>query len=179
MITVEPVNLELIERQLSTIPGAVEKATKRSVKRTLQGGKQDISRKIRARYTIKTSEVTKTLEVTSSGMTGEITSNGGRNPLKLFKISPRKRPKIPPAGGVRAVVVKGQGDALKHAFLQKNGGVYERVGSSRFPIRALTGPSAPGMIGNENVAPEVVAKMQERLGINFAHEANAILGGFA
>lgn len=178
MIRIEPVNLENIVRQMSLMPQNVERAARSAVRRTLRGGRQDISRKIGQRYTIKVSAVTKTLRITSSGLSGEITSRGGRNPLEKFKTRPKRRPKRPPAGGVFAQVVKGQGGNLPHAFLQRSGGVYERVGKKRFPIRRIKGPSAPGMLGNAVVAPDIQAKLAERLGINFAHEANAFLAGY-
>ena len=82
-----------------------------------------------------------------------------------------------PAGGVFAQNVRGQGGQILHAFLQRSGGVYERVGRSRFPIRQLKGPSAPGMLGNPVVGPFIEAKMATRLGINLEHELSAAMGG--
>lgn len=72
-----------------------------------------------------------------------------------------------PPGGVFANVVRGQGGMIRHAFLQRSGGVYERVGRPRFPIRQLKTVSLPGMASK--VGEKVIARMGERLGIELEH----------
>ena len=181
MITIHiepPPNLDSVASRLAHIPGGLERAARQAVTRTLRGGRQDAARKIGQRYTIKVGEVTKTIRLKNSGLSGEMTSRGSRNPLKKFRIKPRSRPKRMPPGGVFAQNVKGQGGFIRHGFLQRSGNVYERVGRPRFPIRHLKGPSAPGMLGNPHVGPYIEQKMFERMQINLDHAMNAILGGF-
>lgn len=182
MITIRiepPPDLEAKIQRLSMTPGALERAAKRAVGRTLRGGKKDAGTKVKQRYTINAGEVIRTIKLKQSGLNGEMTSRGSRNPLKKFNLRPRKRPRKMPAGGVFVQNVRGQGGNLLHAFLQKSGNVYERVGRPRFPIRHLKGPSAPGMLGNPHVGPHIENKMFQRLQINLDHAVNAILGGFA
>lgn len=76
-----------------------------------------------------------------------------------------------PPGGVFANVVRGQGGMIRRGFLQRSGGVYERVGTSRFPIKQLKTVSLPGMASR--VGEHVESRMAERLGI----EITAAIGG--
>ena len=174
-----PPDLESKIQRLAMTPGALEKAAKRAVGRTLRGGKKDAGTKVKQRYTIKAGEVIRTIKLAQHGLSGEMTSKGRKNPLPKFITRPRKRPRKMPAGGVFAQNIRGQGGNLLHAFLQKSGNVYERVGRSRFPIRHLKGPSAPGMLGNPHVGPHIENKMFQRLQVNLDHAIGAILGGFA
>ena len=76
-----------------------------------------------------------------------------------------------PPGGVYANVVRGQGGMIRRGFLQRSGGVFERVGAARFPIRQLKTVSLPGMASR--VGEHVESRMAQRLGI----EISAALGG--
>ena len=177
MFNVTYTGLEEAIAALSKSPNGLVKAVKSAVRRTLRGAKKDAGTKIKARYTINAGEVTKTIKLHQSGFSGAMTSSGSRNPLKKFNIRPRSRPRRMPSGGVFAQNVRGQGGQIYHAFLQRSGGVFERVGSSRFPIRQLKGPSAPGMLSAPPTSSYIVAHMEQRLGINLEHELSAAMGG--
>lgn len=174
-----PPNFESTMIRLAAIPGAMKKAATRAIRRTLRGGRQDAARKIGQRYTIAVGAVTRTIKIKVGGLEGEMLSRGSRHALKKFHIRPKKRPRRMPAGGQFVQNVRGQGGYLSHAFLGNNSGVVERVGASRYPLRLLTGPSSPGMLGNPIVGPYIENKMYERMKINLDHEANAIINGFA
>lgn len=154
----------------------LDSAIKSAVRRTLRGAKQEASRRVRARYVANTGEFVKTLRLRQSGYNGSMTSAGPRTPLKKFHVRPSRRPRKMPAGGVYATVVRGQGGAILHAFLQRSGGVFERVGRSRFPIRQLKSVSAPGAFGNPHVGPFIEANMYQRLQVNLDHELAYALG---
>ena len=175
-ITIEPPpDLQAKIQRLAMIPGALQRAGRQTVTRTLRGAKQDAARKIGQRYTIKVGEVTKTIKIHNHGLSGEMVSKGSRNPLKKFRLQPKKRPRRMPAGGVFVQNVRGQGGNLLHAFLQRSGNVYERVGRPRFPIKGLKGPSAPGMLSSPQVGPYIENKMFQRMQINLNHAVEAIL----
>ena len=181
MITFEikpPKNLREIAAKLSAIPGGMERAGRSAVNRTLKGGRQDASRKIGQRYTIPVALVMSTIKTRVAGMTGEMASSGARLPSDKFLHRPTVRQNPGPPGGIFLNVVKGQGGNLRRAFIQRTGGIWERVGRSRFPIRRFYSPSAPGMLAVKPVSSYIVAKMEERLGINLAHEAAAVINGF-
>lgn len=173
---IPPPDLQRLIDIVSRIPGGLERAATRAVRRTLRGGKQDAARKIAQRYTIKAGVVIGTIRITQSGVSGEMSSRGRVNPLKLFKIRPRSRPKKPLAGGVYVQNVKGAGGYIRRGFLTRSGNVVSRTGISRYPLRGHAGPSSPGMLSK--VGDEVSDKMFQRLEINLNHELSAILGGF-
>lgn len=166
---------EAIER-LSRSPSGLDRAIRSAVRRTLRGGKKDAGTKVKQRYTIKAGEVIRTIKLRQSGFSGSMTSSGSRNPLKKFMIRPRSRPRKMPPGGVFAMNVIGQGGQIRRAFLMRSGNVFERVGRSRYPIKHITGPAAPQMLGNPVVGPWIEAKMYQRLGINLDHELAYFLG---
>lgn len=164
--------------KLSKSPTGLAKAIRSAIRRTLRGAKKDAGSKVKARYTINAGEVIRTIRLQQSGFSGSMTSSGSRNPLKKFHIRPSARPRRMPPGGVFAQNVRGQGGAIRRAWLKRSGGVFERIGTSRFPIRQLKGPSSPGMLSSPPVSGFIVAKMAERLEINLSHEVGAVLGGF-
>lgn len=181
MITFEikpPPNLRQIAEKLVGIPGAMERAGRSAVNRTLKGGRQDVSRRVGARYTIPVAAVMSTIKTRVSGLTGEMKSKGARNPSDKFLHRPTVRQNPGPPGGIFLNVVKGQGGNLQRAFIQRTGGIWERVGKERFPIHRFYSPSAPGMMAVKPVSSYVVAKMEERLKINLEHEAAAVINGF-
>lgn len=163
--------------KLSKSPTGLSKAIRSAIRRTLRGAKKDAGSKVKARYTINAGEVIRTIRLQQSGFSGSMTSSGSRNPLKKFHIRPSARPRRMPPGGVFAQNVRGQGGAIRRAWLKRSGGVFERINSARFPIRQLKGPSAPGMLSNPIVAPFIVARMEHRLGIDLEHELSAAMGG--
>ena len=169
---------EAIDRLKNVDEGKLRRAIRSAVLRTLRGARRDAGTKIKQRYTIAAGRVTRTIKLRAMGLGGEMSSSGSRNKLSNFVLRPRSRPKRMPAGGVFVMNVRGQGGNIRHAFLQRNGEPYERTTRKRFPIRRLSGPSAPGMLSNPHVAPFIVARMEERLGVNLEHEIGAVLGGW-
>lgn len=163
-----------IERLSNVDQSKLQRAIRAAVMRTLRGARKDAGTKVKQRYTIAAGKVTRTIKLRAFGLGGEMTSSGGRNPLPWFVVRPRSRPKKMPSGGVFVMNVRGQGGFLRHAFLQKNGQVYERTGQNRFPIRRLSGPGAPGMLSSPSVSAFIVRHMEERLGINLEHEIAAL-----
>lgn len=175
MFTITAHGLDEAIAKLSNVDeGKLRRALRSAVMRTLRGAKKDAGTKIAQRYTIAASKVTKTIRLKAAGLSGSMTSSGPRNPLPNFILRPKSRPRKMPPGGVYVQNVRGQGGQISHAFIQKNGQPYERTTPRRFPIKRLTGPSAPGMLGNPHVAPFIVRKMEERIGVNIAHEVAAL-----
>lgn len=176
MITIEPVNVSEAAVRLSKFSGKLELATSRAIRRTLKGARQSASRKVASRYTIGSRAVMSTVSVQARGFEGEMKSRGSVIMLDRFRVRPKRRPRKMPAGGVRAEVVRGQGGQLRSAFLQRSGGVYERAGASRYPLRRIAGPSAPGMLSSPEVSRFIESRIEERFGVEFTHEAEFILG---
>ena len=177
IITIEPVNLEPVLSALSRIPGGIERAARSAIRRTLKGGRKDAGTLTRRRYTLPAGVVTRSLSIKVSGMSGEMRSRGGRNPLEKAKTNPKGR--IRTRGRyIRAEVVRGQGGILPKAFRPHGAAIYERVGRTRYPIQRLTTVSAPGMVSHPSISEPIANKMSQRFSVNFLHEAAAVLGGF-
>lgn len=175
MITIEPVNIEPAINLLSRIPGGIEKATRRALKRTLKGGRRYAGTLARRRYTLPAGIVTRSLSVKVSGFSGELRSRGGRNPLEKAKVNPKGR--IRGRGRyIRAEVVRGQGDFLPKAFRPSGTAIFERVGRSRYPIMRLKTVAAPQMVGHPSISEPVADRLAQRFSIEFLHEASYILG---
>jgi len=155
--------------------GNLERGISSAIRRSLTAVKKEIGIKIKHRYTIAAGAVTRTITIKSSGMSGELRSSGGKNPLERFKIKPRRRLKKPPAGGVFAENVRGEGGYIRRGFLQKNGGVYERLSKARFPLKKFSGPSAPGMLSSTPVSTFVIAKLEEKLAKNLQQVLGAAI----
>lgn len=143
-----------------------------AIRNTLRAGKQELKTRVQARYTAKNPMALGKTKTTASALRGSLKVGGSRNQLKKFIIKPSSRPRKMPPGGVFANVVRGQGGMIRRGFLQRSGGVFERVGRPRFPIRQLKTVSLPGMASR--VGEHVEAKMAQRLGI----EIPAALGEF-
>lgn len=174
-ISIEPVNAEQVLRGISHIPGAVEKAARRAVTRTLKGSRKEAATLARRRYTLPAGIITSSLSIRVNGLGGELKSKGRRNPLEKAKVSGGVRQPV------RAVVVRGQGGIIKRAFRMKfhpDSGIFQRVGVKRLPIEKLSTVAAPQMVSHNEVSKPVQDNMQRRLSINLLHEASAILGGF-
>ncbi len=185
MIEIQAPDLERAERLLAGMPGAVQKATKTAIAKSIRGAKKDAVQKVRERYTIKSRQVTKTMSIRYNGMSATLSSRGRVNDLSYFKTKPGRIPKRRPRKGkyLWAQVVKGQGGTIAHAFLAKmksgHVGVFRRTdGNASLPISKLSGPSTPQMLESPTVRQFIEEKTKERLSTNLEHEVNAFLMGY-
>ncbi len=175
MLNIQVVNLEQVAAAISHIPGAVEKAVKISVKKTLQGAKKDAVAKVKQRYTSPIGIFTRSLQIKASAMGGSLISKGAKNPLEKFKTAPKGR--INQRGNyIKATVVQGQGGILKKAF-RKSGGesIFERIGASRLPIKKLKSVAAPSMLGVPQVREPVMRQIESRFGSEFISAVSQFL----
>lgn len=175
MITIDLPNLPQVENLIAHIPGAVEKATKSAVKKTLREAKREAINKVKARYTSPVSLFTQSLKVKSSGLSGEILSSGAKNPLEKFKVSPGHR--ITTRGQyLQATVVKGQGGILKNAFMKTTSeSIFQRLGVDRYPIVKLKSVAAPSMLNVEQVREPVLNLIERQFSQSFISEVNKFL----
>ena len=142
-------------------PSRILTRLRSAVRATLRDGKSELKNRVTERYTAKSPMSLGKLKQRASALSGSLTISGRRNELKKFSITPRSRQNPQPAGGVFASVVQGQGGALSRAFVQRGGGVYERVGAGRFPIKQIKTIALPGMA--KAVSTSVTARMEQRL----------------
>ena len=172
MFTITTSGLETATNALENFSlGNLRSRLTSAVRRTLQDARNFGREQINQRYTARGAGNMGNQSLRAAGLSGSFRIGGRRNQLKKFIINPRSRPRKMPPGGVYAQVVRGQGGQIRRAFLQHSGGVFERVGISRFPIRQLKTVSAPGMW--KYFGDNIEARMRQRLGI----EIDSALGG--
>lgn len=171
---------------LRHIPGAAEKAVARAINRAVEGARTDSIKAVCGEYYIKPSDVRKTIHIVRAKpgkLTARVISAGRPIPLIKFKVTPKK----PAEAGVKrqtvvAGVKFGSAVAMPHSFIarMKNGhiGVYSRKrGAGRNPIKQRYSPSAPQMIGNDEVLGYIEKRAHERLDKELRRQIVYMLGG--
>lgn len=176
-------NSSQIERaiaMLSHIPGAAPKAIANAVNRAAETARTEASRKVRELYYIKHGDVISTIiikKATPSDIAAAVVSRGSPIALTKFRVTPRQPRRAP----VIARVKRGGGGLVASAFVARMGsghvGVFNRVGTARFPIVQRYGPSVPQMLGSPTVTAWVEQKAKEKLNQRLDHEINRILEG--
>lgn len=182
-LSVSNVGVERAERLLMNIPGGLKKAVPRAINRAMESARTVGVQQARDQYTVKAKAVRSTIKLdrASSGrMVGVITSSGSPISLYDFKVNPKTvngRRRSP----IRVSVKKGQQTALSKGFIGRLGsgktGVFERIGEKRLPIKMLYGPSAPQMLGNDNVADKIEKTAAETMDKRLDHEIGRLLDG--
>lgn len=176
-------NLERVNKILSGIPDGALKATYSAMKRAGSSAKTKAGQFAAAEYTISKQifmqNVNSKVDVGGGfgGTTGlSISFAGTVLPLLTFNTKYSRN-------GLVTTQVKRNGGAatLQHAFVASifgSTGVFERVGTPRFPVEQKFGPSTGHMMQNE----EVVEKMDKTIVSTFEqridHEILRVLNGW-
>ena len=145
--------------------GDVEKAIRKALRESLKQLKKDAAAKMRQRYTAPAIG-TKPLKLRVAGLRGTLSTQGPRTPLNRFKTQPKGRLKKPPASGIFASVVRGQGDYLRSAFYARKV-IFQRTSKT---IEKLFTVSPPGMLSNRPVYSDVIKKLQVNFDKNLSKE---------
>ena len=153
-------------------PEQVKQVIKSAVGRTVTMTKADIKRRTREVYTVKAGELTKSLKIVKTGLSGIIVSTGSPLPLTAFKMSPAKVTKT--KRRLSAEVKKGGLKPIKRGFLIAKG-PYQRTSVRRYPIKRPYGPSAPQMFGEDSVLDSINKKATENLEKRLVHEIGRVL----
>lgn len=170
-------------RVLRAIPDGVARAAASAMNRASLAAKTAGIRRLMATYTTKRDQISRTVVTTrasKSDLTAGFSSSGGRIPLTSFQMSPRG----PTVRGQRLTfsVRRGSGGkTIGHGFANVTKGgrlmALQRVGSARYPVRALFGPAAPQMLGEEGVREEIETRAKTILDKRFDHEVGRLLQG--
>lgn len=103
-----------LRREFADLTGAeFSQGTARAINRALQKGRTEANRAIRAKYTIKASDVSKALKLANarpSQLYGELIAQGKPIPLKFFKHKKTNK-------GVDVEVKKGSKQSIRSAFI--------------------------------------------------------------
>lgn len=179
-ISVQEVGMGLsrVNALLSSVPGAIPKATYAAVKRAGEAAMTQAGRLVAAEYYISQGSFAanskQTVKTSEAGMT--IRYAGSVLPLLTFNTRYSR-------GGLMFAQVKrsGGGGTLRHVFTANIGGrlgAYERLTSKRFPVEGKFGPSTAHMMQNENVTKGMVETIEETYEKRIEHEITRILSGY-
>ncbi|GMB00433.1 phage tail protein [Pelosinus sp. IPA-1] len=167
---------------LSHIKNGGPRAINSALNRTITGVRTDLVRSVRDNYDVKASDVRNAMQLKKSNpstLTASIGASGAPLPLINFRVKPAQPGKQKPGSTLRVSVKKSGGKPIKGAFVAKlqggRVGVAIRVGKARLPLKELHGPSVPQMLGEANLATNVMSSAQERFLKRIAHEVDWLL----
>ena len=178
-IHIEEIGSHTLERAallLHNVPGGVDKAIYNAMKRAESTGKNKGASYATAVYNLNVGQLRSHCSIKSSisGTTIYITYAGGSLPLTMFNPTGGQQ------GGVRVAVRRGPMKPLPHAW-HGNGygyGVWERVGSRRFPITQLFTIGTGGMMGASDVAEPFGQEIESVFATRLEHEITRLLNGW-
>ena len=175
-------SLERVNKILSTIPSGAIRAASAALKRAGETAKTKAGQFAAAEYTINkgTFMANVSMKTQSSGAGGSAASmkvSFAGAPLPLLTFNTR----YSRDGRVTAQVLRhGGGGTLGDAFVARIGGrfgVYERLGSSRFPVEGKYGPGTSKMMGNDKVVEQMDKTITETFEKRIEVEIRRILAG--
>jgi len=162
-----------------------DRVTVRALNRTIEEGRTDMSREIRAEFNLPASKVREKLFIEKASF------KGGRLTLQAALLSkdPRGRRRSinvinfgarQTARGVTVKIKKGGGrKAIKGAFIANKGRtVFKREGKARLPIQPVQTIDVQQMFNTRRINPAVVRRLGPKFVKNFEHELRFALSKF-
>ena len=176
-------SLSRVNKILAGVPGGAWKATSSALKRAGDTAKTRAGQFAAAEYTINKGDFMRNVRQ-KSHITSEaggivslrISYAGSVLPLLTFRTRYSRN-------GLLQTQVKRDGSpaVLQHAFAAKvfgPVGVFERVGSERFPVEQKYGPSTAHMMQNEAVIEKMDTTIRETYERRLEHEITRVLNGW-
>lgn len=160
-----------VRRYLRRMPEAVQKATARGLNKAVEQGKTQAKLQIKARRnlpvrgailpSIHTRKIRTSKVGLGSRLTASIIVDGRSRSLRRYGakvVGQRGRGKRTVSNSpVRVTVIPGQPKIIQGAFVRKrDGSVFKRVGTARYPVEFLFGPSTRSAFDD----PEVMRHME-------------------
>ena len=187
MIRISVEGENAVREALRGSPKKVNLVLSRAVNRTVTNVKSNISKQVRAGYVIKASDVKNSLHITKATTSKPyaiVRSAGKKIDLTKFRISPKEpNTKNPPRGGYKSQVKRTEGlKAVDRGFLAYTNGslcFFQRISSSRMPVKRLMGPSIPEMINHPKIINYVEEQAGNMLESRLAHELERVMGAKA
>lgn len=173
------VSIDLAQRRLVDIPQGAEAAAARAFNRALIAGRTAATREITRRYTVKAKDVRRTFALKKASRThldAELISTGKALPLRAFSHNPTADTTGAKRKPIRVTIKAGEAYSLVRAFVWR-GNIFERLGEKRLPIRKMSGPSVPSMLGNRDIVEEVQEVMNDTAAKRLEHELRRLAEG--
>lgn len=164
---------------LQNCQNGFEKAVSRAINRSLVHSRNQASKLVRQNYTVKATTVRQTFKIKRASkidLEGAFISKGPTLAAHNFKFSPGEDTTGTNRRAVKLTIRKDKRFEVKKGFVHQ-GKIFQRRGKERLPIKVLTGPAVPQMIGSENVIEELSTQTQETFEKRISHEIRVILQG--
>lgn len=179
-IRIDGTEIRKVELRLGQLHKKAPTVMARALNRAAQTARSTSVNEIRKEYVIKAKDIRSTMRIkkaSRSKLGALLVSCGNLIPLDQFKFKPKQpRPKNPPKSLKVSIKKTGYKD-LFHAFVADIGGlkIYQRTTTKRLPIRRLTGPAVPQMLGQNNIRQRVLQSAYETYEKRLDHEINRTL----
>jgi hypothetical protein len=175
-VNVEIVGVDRVISRLRRVPGGVRVALRWSILYALRRGRTEAARAARERYIIPYGWLLKAIgRPRISALSGWLNVSGAKAKLSEF---PHRS--IFPYGTVVQELKEGPPINLVHSFVHGSGPILERETpqTKRYPLRTITGLSAPQMIGQKTqVFPNLQNKLQFHLNVEMQRLTRLLLAG--
>lgn len=182
-IEVDKTDLKNVQRRLGNLERKAPMVVARALNKTAVSARQQLATQTKKVYTYKKSvrEQMDIRKASVGNLSALIESLGKPHNLTSFTYSARKKKGASAAqlkGGGKKMLVGPKGiKAWKTtATGGKGGGLLQREGKERYPLKFLSGTSTPKMIENEKVYGTVNPEIQEKLRKNIDNQIKLLVG---
>jgi len=188
-VQLDPAQLAAYQRDLAGVKGGIDGACRRAINRTATTLRARLVRAIAEQIMVPPGELrsrnVRLLQANYSQLEARITISGGRIPLILFgarpgRMSPAMQRRL--AGTSYQIATAGGRRTAEGAFTAElragaRAGVYRRIGTGRFPVRQLRGPSVPHVALDvlEEAAGEIQETAENELERNLSEQVGILL----
>lgn len=165
---------------LQNCKNGFETAVSRAINRSLTLARTQASKLVREDYTVKARTVNKTYKLkkaSKSNLEGTFLSKGPTLGAHEFKFTPKSDTTGAKRRAVKLTIRKDKEFSVQRGFVHQKR-IYQRKGKERYPIKTLTGPAVPQMIGSETVMDKLSEQTQEAVEKRLSHEVEVVLKGF-
>lgn len=183
LIEVDKQDLKDVQKRLGALERKAPIVVSRAINKTATSARQQLATQTKKVYTYKKSVRDQMVirRASVGNLSAEIRSNGETHNLTSFTYSSGKRK------GASAAQLKGSGKKTligpKGIKAWKTGtrggaggGLLQRMGKSRYPLKFLNGTSTPKMVENEKVYGVIEPEIREKLQKNIDNQIKFLVG---
>lgn len=171
-------DIQKATRLLEGVSKSIPSVFSNAMNRAAEQGRTTAIRCVTKEYTVKASTVRENMSIKKASKTSlsvELSSRGGRLPLRDFKHSPSSgdttganRKKI------RVAVKRGGLKPLENSFIYR-GRIFTRLGAERLPVEQRFSNAVPVMLNNEKCVKEITETMEQTMSKRLDYEVRRTL----
>lgn len=164
-------NDDAVIRQLNALaPSKIYKVISAASKRAATAARTAGTKKLREVYTMKASGMKSRSSIRPETDGAVLEIKGPPEVIKKFAATEKKY-------GIFATIKRGHGIRIPRSF-SVNDRFVSRVGSERYPLKGLYGPSVPQMFGHPAILEAMTKRGCEVFESRLMHEIGRKLGGY-